>query len=241
MNENTTEPKYQKLVKQMKAYIQENMKTNQKILSEREIAQRLSISRYTVRKALDELEKKGYIYKVHGKGTFVSEKSVPTALNEIYSFTEQMEQLGKKPKMELLEFKVFTPNQELASKLHVATQDKVIKLKYLRTADDVPMMIEETYLPYSKFPTLTVDALSKNSLYSIMKTEFNQSIHVVSESMRASLISSNEAKLLKIEDGSPCLNVRRTSFNKLNEPIEFTSCIARGDQFVYNCKYIHQD
>ncbi|MBI0093457.1 GntR family transcriptional regulator [Lactobacillus sp. M0403] len=175
----------------------------------------MSISRYTVRKALDELEKKGYIYKVHGKGTFVSEKSVPSL--------------------------VFTPHQEIASKLHVVTRDKVIKLKYLRTADDVPMMIEETYLPYSKFPTLTVDALSKNSLYSIMKTEFNQSIHVVSESMRASLISSNEAKLLKVEDGSPCLNVRRTSFNKLNEPIEFTSCIARGDQFVYNYKYIHQD
>ncbi|MCT6904183.1 MAG: GntR family transcriptional regulator, partial [Lactobacillus sp.] len=90
MEKYSKQPIYLKLVAFLKNYIQNNMKKDQKLLSERDISLRLKISRYTVRRALDELEKRGYIYKIHGKGTFVSEKSSLTPLNDIYSFTDHM-------------------------------------------------------------------------------------------------------------------------------------------------------
>lgn len=234
-------PLYLKLVSSLKSHIQKNMHKDQKLLGEREIAEHFNVSRYTVRQALDELEKAGYIYKVHGKGTFVSEKSVPTALNEVYSFTEQMKSLGKVPETNLLEFKVFNSGKQLSSKLKINLGNKVIRLKFLRKADQVPMMIEKTYLPFAKFSTLTLNDLENNSLYSVMSKTFHQSIHLVSESIRACLISNQDADLLSVEHHSPCLEVNRTSYNKLQEPIEYTFCTARSDQFVYNYKYIHYD
>lgn len=138
------------------------MKSDQKLLSERKIAGRLNISRYTVRQALDELEKMGYIYKIHGKGTLVSRKSVPTALNEVYSFTQQMKLLGKKPETDLLEFKVFNSDEILTSKLDLKKGDKVIRFKRLRVADTIQMMVKTTYLPFSKFSSLTLGDLEKN-------------------------------------------------------------------------------
>lgn len=241
MKTSLKKPIYLKLVDFLKNYIQKNMKKDQKLMSERDIATRLNISRYTVRQALNELEKMGYIYKIHGKGTFISEKSVPTALNDIYSFTEQMKSLGKIPETNLLEFKVFNSDELIASKLNLSLGEKVIKLKYLRIADNIPMMIERTYLPFYKFSTLTINELNRNPLYTIMKNNFNQNVYIVNEALQASSITSNDAALLKVENNTPCLKVKRVSTNKTHDPIEYTLCIARSDQFVYNYKYIHQD
>lgn len=241
MKPKSKEPIYVKLVTFLKEYIEKNMKKDQKLLSEREISLRLKVSRFTVRQALNELERTGYIYKVHGKGTFVSEKSIPTALNDIYSYTEQVRSLGKKTKTRFLEFKIFNSDNILASKLNINFGEKVIKLICLRSVDNIPMMVEKIYLPYAKFPTLTLNMLAACSLYSVMKKNFNQSAHFVNEALQASLITRKEAKLLNVDNNTPCLKVERTSYNKVHEPIEFTVCIARGDKFVYNYNYIHKD
>lgn len=217
------------------------MRKGQKLLSERAIANKLNISRYTVRQALNELEKMGYIYKVHGKGTFVSKKAVPTALNKVYSFTEQMKSLGKTPETDLLEFKICDSDQSVASKLKIHSGDKIIRFKFLRKADKIPMMVEQTYLPFVKFPTLVIGDIESNSLYSVMKNKFNQKVHLVSESICAKLISPNNADLLNVNHNSPCLEVKRTSYNQTQEPIEYTICIARSNPFTYNYKYTHHD
>lgn len=74
-----------------------------------------------------------------------------------------------------------------------------------------------------------------------MKNDFSQSVHIVSEKIRASLISREDSKLLKIDENSPCLKVKRTSYNKMQEPVEYTISVVRSGQFVYNYKCIHQE
>lgn len=68
-------PKYLKL----KEYIIENiysakLKSGDKIQSENELVEEFEISRHTVRHALGELVSEGWLYKEHGKGTFIAER-----------------------------------------------------------------------------------------------------------------------------------------------------------------------
>ena len=75
--------------------IENTMEKGDKLLSEREICDKYDVSRSTVRQAISELERDGYIYKMHGKGTFVADKEVHQDLVQFYSFTDEMKKLGK--------------------------------------------------------------------------------------------------------------------------------------------------
>lgn len=53
------------------------LRSGDRVPSENQLAAAYQVSRQTVRKALAILEQEGYIYAVHGKGTFVSERVRP--------------------------------------------------------------------------------------------------------------------------------------------------------------------
>lgn len=66
---------------QLREYLREEIlmgrvKPGEKIPSENELAERLSMSRHTVRKAISILVNEGFLYTEHGRGTFVMDRSV---------------------------------------------------------------------------------------------------------------------------------------------------------------------
>lgn len=208
------------------------------MLSERAICEKYNVSRTTVRVALNELEEMGFIYKRHGKGTYVSGlwKEMKN-LTDSYSFTDQMRQLGKTPRTNLLSFEVTKANPYVAKNLGMSEGEKVYKLKRLRCADGMPMMLETTYIPKYLFQGLTKEELKSMPLYELYPTLYNQEIKYADEEFFASIAQEKEAKQLSIPDGTACLRIFRSSYNQDNKIIEFTISVARGDQFVYKIRH----
>lgn len=233
------QPLYSQLVDLLKEKIEMEMEANDMLPSERDLTNRYGLSRTTVRLALQELEKQGYIYRKHGKGTFVSDLSKQaTNLSGSYSFTEQMLSLGKTPETKILELTVIEANKYLAGQLGVSLGEKLLKLKRLRLADEQPMMLERSYLPAKKFLTLSKQLLEKKPLYDLFSQEFNQTIRMANEEFFATIAKSKDAKQLQILEGAPVLSLIRTTFNTENEIIEFTLSVARADQFRYRITHI---
>lgn len=232
-------PLYYQLVDILGKQIKENMKPHDRMLSEREICTKYNVSRTTVRLAMAELEKMGYIYKMHGKGTFVATLAENKQnLMESYSFTEHMKKLGKVPKTEVLSFEVIKVNDYLAKHMGLSGEENAIKIIRLRLADGIPMMVETSYLPFAKFSSLTEELVKKKPLYEIFKEEFSQMIKAADEEFSASIIPSREAHLLQVPTNSACLKLERTTYNTANQVIEFTFSIARADQFIYKVRHI---
>lgn len=241
LKKNSATPLYNQLVTVLMDYIKTTLKTDEKMLSEREICEKYEVSRTTVRAALNELEEMGFIYKRHGKGTFVSGlwKEMKD-LSESYSFTDHMLKLGKKPKTDIISFEIVQAIPYIATNLGVPTGSEVYKLRRLRKADDMTMMVETTFIPPLYFPDLTLKKLESMPLYELYPKLYNQEIRYADEEFFASVTQKKEAERLDIPVGSACLRIHRTTYNQDNKVIEYTISIARGDQFTYKVRHINK-
>ena len=154
-----------------------------------------------------------------------------------YSFTEQMRKMGRVPKTTILDFELRGAPKHVASFLDMHIGEPVIRMKRLRWANDVPMMVETTYLPANEFVGLTQEELSTTPLYDLMEKMYHQTIRVAEEEFCASICRPEEAELLQIPEGAAVLRLYRTTYNDRNKAIEYTRSVARADQFRYKISH----
>ena len=239
INRNDKRPIYNQLVEILRSKIENEMNPNDKMLSERGICEQYGVSRTTVRLAMAELEHMGYIYKRHGKGTFVSALIKDSQnLMDSYSFTDYMREQGKNPSTKVLSFEVLDSTNYFAENLGISPGEKIIKITRLRLADELPMMLERTYLPMKEFVGLTEEMVNKKPLYEIFRDNYGQVIKVADEEFSAGLLSDIEASLLGIPKDLACLKLIRKTYNNENRVIEFTLSVVRSDKFSYKVRHI---
>ena len=110
-----TGPLYLKLQQALEGAIDSGrLKSGDALPPERDLAEYASISRVTVRKAVDELVRKGILVRRHGSGTFVAKpvEKVEQPLSRLTSFTEDMARRGRSSRAEWLERGLFTPSPD---------------------------------------------------------------------------------------------------------------------------------
>lgn len=228
-------PLYLQLKEILIGKIEKTMDSNDQLPSEREICETYDLSRTTVRQALDELEKEKYIYKVHGKGNFISPKRYNQDLISFYSFTEEMKKAGRKPKSEVIGFEIRESGEKLANIFKQNENDLAYKVTRVRKADDIPMMYEVTYLPFDRFKGLKREKLEMSPMYEVFSSEYNARITSAEEVFEPILTSKLESIYLDVEEGSPSLKIERFTYEG-SKIIEYTVGIARGDKFKYRVK-----
>ena len=232
------QPLYDQLVDILTEKIEHEYRAGDVMPSERELSERYGLSRTTVRLALQELERLGLVVRQHGRGTFVADRSAQaTDLFQAYSFTDQMRSMGRDPETTILEFSELEADKNLAEHMGTRIGDKLFKLKRLRAADGMPMMVERTYLPVRKFLSLKRPMLEQAPLYEIIENVYHEKINVAEEEFFASIARPADAHLLGISEDAPVLDLVRTTYDTRNEIVEYTLSVARADQFKY--KVIH--
>ncbi|PAV31141.1 GntR family transcriptional regulator [Virgibacillus profundi] len=205
---------------------------NEKLNSERELCEIYNMSRITVRQALQELKREGYIYKLHGKGTFVAPKSINQNLVKLYSFTEEMKKMGKTPTTEVLSFKQITVDEHLASKMEVDPYEEAFQVVRLRLADKEALLYETSYLPKKIFPKLKETDLNKRPMYDIFYQDYQVSVTKAIERFAATSVGEAEANHLNMQINQPAMLIRRHAYHQ-DQLIEYTVSVARGDKFDY--------
>ena len=232
------QPLYDQLVDLLSDKIQNEMHPGDALPSERDLAETYGLSRTTVRLAMSELEELGLVTRKHGKGTFVSSVSRDTTdLMGTYSFTDQMRSLGRVPHTEVIDFEVREASKFVAQNMDLRLGEAVFRMRRLRTADGVPMMLERTYMPVKVFDGLTQRMVESKSLYEIVEQDFRMKIKTAEEAFGARAARPDEARLLKIDEDAPVLHLVRTTYNSKNVVIEYTRSVARADMFEY--KIVH--
>ena len=210
------------------------MNVNDRLPSERDLCTIYKVSRTTVRQAMYELELNGYVTKIQGSGTHVSKSNeTKQDLADYYSFTKQTKAMGKTPRTRTLEFRVENSNKSTQEKMKLAEGTKVIRFVRLRLADDIPMMLETTYLPYTEFETLKKRDLSAQPLYDIFENVYHKKVSRVIEQFSASNLTQKQSDIMDVSVNMACLKVTRFSYDAKGNIIEMTHSLVRPDQYVY--------
>lgn len=234
------QPLYDQLAEELSQSIRDDFKAGDKLPGERELSEAYGMSRTTVRLALQELERLGLIERRHGRGTFVLDRHNQTAnLLESYSITEQIRARGLEPSTVNIEFSEVAADKSLSEHMACELDAKVFMIKRVRYGDGRAMMVERTYVPAALFPTLRRSTLEHRSLYEVMDHDYNQIVSEAEEEFYASIARSGDAHLLDVSEGSPVLELERTTYNLNGEVVEYTVSVARADQFKY--RVVHRD
>jgi GntR family transcriptional regulator len=223
---------------QLKELIKENIENGDwlpgdKIPSEYQLISEYNISRNTVKKALEDLVQDGLLYRVQGKGTFVSKPKLEQSLTGFYSFSKVMREKGLNPKDIIISIESIQANSRIARKLQIPENAEVIELRRLRCANEEPIILETSYLPKEKVEKLNKEDLEKKSLYDILELEYGIIVSKAKEVFEPILIRNFESQLLNVHEGLPALLLERIAFEGNGSPIEFCSSIVRGDR----CKF----
>ena len=204
-----------------------------KLPSERTLCKMYGVSRATVRQAINELQRLGYVVSKQGKGNFAAMPVLRQQLLNIYSFSDEMRKKGKVPTTRLLNHQIVHSDSFFETEMGWKQGEPLYCFQRLRLADNEPVMAITTYLPVFRFPDFDCTRLSHASLYMIMNDEYDLKLTEVHESLRAIAIPSEMRQLLDVPTGSPVMKSIRKSYEG-TLAVEYGEGITRGDFFEYD-------
>jgi GntR family transcriptional regulator len=203
------------------------------IPSERELSEALSISRMTVRQALNQLTSEGILYREKGKGTFVSKAKIEQ--RNIMSFSETVAKRGLVPSTTVLKFEKIKPSDDIRNILMLEDNEMVYDLKRLRLANDIPVAIEESFIPEKYCLDLEKFDLQQ-SLYRILKEEYHYNLAYADNLIEAANTSGEAKKLLEITGSVPVLRIYCQYFTESGIKLYYEKSIYRSDNYKYSIR-----
>ena len=208
----------------------ERLGTGEAIPSERQLSANLGVSRLTVRAALDDLVRDGYLVRRRGSGTFVSEPKIAQELT-MTSFTEDMRRRGMRPASRTLSLDVVAAGAQLGRLLHVSPSEPVVVVKRLRLADGETMAIETLHVRESLVPGLTGDELEDHSFYELLRDRYGTVIAGGVQTIEPTVTNEAESDALGIPLHSPAFLFERFTRDPDDRVVEFVHSIYRGDRY----------
>lgn len=230
----TTECLYLKLSDTLAGQIMDGTLGDGTLLpSERELCLMHGISRTTVRQALQDLSKKGYIKTIHGKGTVVVRPQIRQELRSIYSFDADMRRLNKNPETQIMDFIEIVPAGTIADQMQLPAGESVYRIMRLRLANGEPMLLETNYLPCDRFPDFNREMIEQQSLYKVLTSQYALNITVAEETFEPILLRPMEAQMLHTGQGALGMLIERVSYEG-DRVVEISKSVSPSSKFKHH-------
>jgi GntR family transcriptional regulator len=204
------------------------LKRGQKLPPEHELAEKFSVSRMTVRESIEDLVEEGLLYRRHGIGTFVAYPHLQRDHTRLTSFFDKAEEEGIAVRARLLSLEVIPAKPKVAAALDIPVGSRVIRIKTLRYANNVPITVHDAQIPHKLFGSIVDENLEVQHLWTLFEKRGYRVKRAV-QRLEAREADKEVAKLMKVRQGAPILFKERTVYAEDGTPVEFTHCFNRGD------------
>lgn len=199
--------------------------------AEREIAQRLAVSRSTVRAALADLERTGAVRRARGRagGIFVADRKIERDLTSLAGLPAYLRRQGFQSDARVISTATVEADDDAAVSLGLSTGTLVLEVVRVRLADGKPISLERATFPAHKFPDLLDRSLS-GSLYELLQSRYGLEPGEAEERIEVVAAGAAEAKLLGVSSGAPLVAIARTAWSDDGVAFERSHDLFRGDR-----------
>jgi GntR family transcriptional regulator len=223
-------PIYFQLMEILQDYIDEH-DNDFPIPTESELCETYGISRPTVRQAINQLVAEGLIVRYKGRGSFIKKKKIVNDfLLNIISFNDEMQAKGLSPDTQVLNFCSRRGTPQVTQKLGIRSDEEVYYLSRLRSIDDEPIVLVNSYLPASMVGGILGKDMEKESLYHVIERDFGHRIVRTLRTLEIRTAGRYEASLLKIREGDPLHFTETVALIEDGKPIEFSTAYYNGER-----------
>ncbi len=204
--------------------------------TESELTTRYKVSRITVRQALGDLQKEGLIFKIHGKGAFVSKPKAFQDLARLQGFAEAMHRHGHETWNKLIGLRHLAAPRAIGETLGLERGAGVTELKRVRYLNREPISLDVTYVPRAIGERLAKEDLATRDIFLILENEYGLALGDAELKIEATTAEESLARLLGVEEGSPVLRIERLTRTADGTPLDFEHLYYRGDAFQYRLR-----
>jgi GntR family transcriptional regulator len=202
------------------------------IPTEEELCRLFDVSKATVRIAISELVREGYLRRRQGKGTFVCKRVIPEGLSMLTSFKEIMLEAGVVFETRVLAQTVMMLTDDLDLKLDVPDDKHIVYLRRVRFVEGEPILLQDSYLPHAFCPTLLTEELERQSVLEFLEERCGVRVTRVRDYIEVTALSEEEARILGLPAGSPALLLEQY-FYAGDAQVMYTRSIQRPERFRF--------
>lgn len=222
-------PLYHQLAEQLARAIDEgHLQPGDAFENEVSVAERLQLSRPTVRRAIQELVDQGLLIRRRGLGTTVSNRKVHRRAR-LTSLYDDLKEAGQEPRTQLLGLET-VHDERAATGLDLPADTSLLHITRLRYAGDLPLAMMRNWLPPA-YADVSADELSNGGLYDALRARGAKPV-VAQQSIGARMPTSVERKHLEMKASHPLLTMTRMAFDPAGQAVEFGDHSYRASDYT---------
>lgn len=225
-------PLYSQVQARLLERIRRDLRPGELLPTQTALAREFGASLITIKRALHDLARQGYLQSTRGRGTVVTRPVIADDRSEISSWTDAMTGLGREPRTVFSSVQVHRPSRELAGLLHLRSRERTVRLDRHRALDGRPFCLMTNELPLGLVPDLPASGLPEESLYAWLRERHGLVPHRADEEVAARPPTPEESRFLGREVDI-VLVIRRHTRLRDGRPLEVAQMTADARQYRY--------
>lgn len=202
--------------------------------AETELSRQFGVSRITVRRALERLEREGAIDRQRGRGTFVRPGGVePPVAASLSGSIENLIAMGLRTEVRVLSLEYLPAPPDVAAALNLAPATVVQKAVRVRAHAGVPFSHLTTWVPEDLGRRFDAAALRDTPLL-VLLDRAGVKAQSAEQTITAKLAAPEIAAHLGLQPGEPLLSIARVVSEVGGRAVEFIQGLYRPDTYEHH-------
>jgi len=228
-------PRYNQVYVTLRTWVRDGTyKAGDRIPTEPQLCEMFEVSRITVRKAIDNLCREGWLVRQQGRGTFVQLSASRTAASaDLDQVRRRVAGFAAATEVVDLRIVEISPDDETCAALALEDGELVQRATHVRTVQGAPLGLITTYVPLDVARLVNAAEMARQPMFELLGTA-GITLARADQYIGATLAGVEAAKALEIEVGAPLLRLTRTVFDRQDRPVERVVALYRADAYQYH-------